>query len=324
MKTIKIDFIGFWEGFDKEHNMFTSVLEKKYKIEISNTPDYIFCSMFGDPYEYCNYDAVRIFYSGENYSPDFNIFDYAMGFDFITYEDRYFRYPISMNNGSMPAAEKKHLDIADDIISSKPYFCNYIYGNSHAQKERTEIFELLSTYKRVESKGTYLNNDKNNEVISSWEDKIAFQSKCKFSIAFESVSQRGFVTEKLIHAFAAKTVPIYFGDPLIGQQFNEKAFINCRNYKNFNEVLEYIKYLDENDEEYLKVLREPVWDIGTYNKEHEKLESFIYNIFDQPLEAAYRRPLKFRPYKHDQNLKKFNKLSKNRLLFKIVNKFFLK
>ena len=87
----RIYFVGFWDGWDMENNMVCSVLKKHYDIVLdANNPDYVFCSVFGVPYQYCSYDGVRIFCSGENYSPDFNVVDYAIGYDNLTYGDRFF------------------------------------------------------------------------------------------------------------------------------------------------------------------------------------------------------------------------------------------
>ena len=47
MKKIKIDFVDFW-NLDKNNNEITNILKEKYKVEISNEPDYIFCSVFGN------------------------------------------------------------------------------------------------------------------------------------------------------------------------------------------------------------------------------------------------------------------------------------
>ena len=73
MKELKLKFIGFWSDFDAYDNFFTHVLEKKYKVVISEQPDYVISSVFSKPYEECNYDCVRIHINGENYTPDFNI-----------------------------------------------------------------------------------------------------------------------------------------------------------------------------------------------------------------------------------------------------------
>ena len=91
MKTIKINFCGFWGSFNKEKNLFTKILSKHFNIEISETPDFVICSNRGKPFEYMKYDCVRLMVMGENLSPDFTVFDYCIGFDYLTFGDRYFR-----------------------------------------------------------------------------------------------------------------------------------------------------------------------------------------------------------------------------------------
>ncbi|WP_229032252.1 hypothetical protein [Bacteroides nordii] len=47
MKTIKVKFVDFWENFDPQHNFIANIISKKYRIELSDTPDYLFFSVFG-------------------------------------------------------------------------------------------------------------------------------------------------------------------------------------------------------------------------------------------------------------------------------------
>ena len=54
--------------------------------------DYIFHSCMGK--DVLKYDGIRIFATGECVTPDFNICDYAMGFDHIQFGDRYCRLPL--------------------------------------------------------------------------------------------------------------------------------------------------------------------------------------------------------------------------------------
>lgn len=44
--TIKIDFKYFWETFNKEDNFFTNVLRRNYNVVISDSPEYLFYSVF--------------------------------------------------------------------------------------------------------------------------------------------------------------------------------------------------------------------------------------------------------------------------------------
>ena len=70
-----------------------------------------------------------------------------------------------------------------------------------------------------------------NNVGSPVADKYAFESEYKFSIAFENASYSGYTSEKILEAFAAGTVPIYWGDPDIAKVYNSKAFINLNEGK---------------------------------------------------------------------------------------------
>ena len=58
---IRIRFVDFWDDFVPEKSLFYQLLSKKYEIELSETPDYLFCSVFGD--EHLHYDCVKIFYT---------------------------------------------------------------------------------------------------------------------------------------------------------------------------------------------------------------------------------------------------------------------
>jgi hypothetical protein len=313
MKAIKIKFVGFWPGFVAERHPLYRILARHYRVELVDPPDYVFFSTFGRGfYEFAHYDGVRIFYSGENYSPDFNVADYAIGFDHIAYEDRYLRYPLYLFYDQIGEAATKHVGIGPEVLAEKTVFCNFIYGNSHAQGERPAFFHRLSGYRPVSSAGTFLNNQ-DGFVADSQEKKLAFQRKCKFTIAFESTSLNGFVTEKIMHAFAARTVPIYFGDPLIDREMNPKAFVNCRDFPSFDAVVDRVREIDRDDALFLRMLAEPMFREPDHPAAMERrLERFLLGIFEQPLEKAFRRPRKFLPRQHEENLRLFAELQCSR------------
>ena len=101
----------------------------------------------------------------------------------------------------------------------------------------------------------------------------------------------GYCTEKFAQAAQSNCVPIYWGDPTIAQQFNPKSFINAHDYESFNDLTDAIRQIDQDENLYLSMLKEP-WFIN--GKEPEDLKSasitnFLTNIFKQPHETAYRR-----------------------------------
>lgn len=46
MKHLKINFADFWPDFDYKEWLLYRVLSSMYEIEISDQPDYLFCSSF--------------------------------------------------------------------------------------------------------------------------------------------------------------------------------------------------------------------------------------------------------------------------------------
>jgi hypothetical protein len=67
-----------------------------------------------------------------------------------------------------------------------------------------------------------------------WERKRQFLSPYKFTIAFENYVYPGYQTEKLYDAMRCNTLPIYCGDPNIGDIFNTKSFVNAGDFINLN------------------------------------------------------------------------------------------
>lgn len=280
-RRIKVRFVDFYQGFDMVTNDFINILSRKYDVELSDQPEYLFYSCFGD--DHLLYDCIRIFYTGECITPDFNECDYAIGFDRIVFSDRYIRVPLyRMFQYKAEYAElKSPEEFLADELRGKEGFCSFVYSNCFAAEERVEFFHLLSKYKTISSGGRYLNN-----VGRPVGDKRSFQSKCKFSIAFENTSYPGYSTEKLVEAFVAKTIPIYFGDPDIGKDFNNAAFVNCHQYRSFDEVVERVKEIDNDDMLFLSIINEA----PLVESDESDLASFLFHIFDQDHVAAQRRP----------------------------------
>lgn len=324
MKTVKINFVGYYDNFDYHGYLPFKVLKKHYNVQVVDDPDYVFCNIF-DNYSYCNFNGIRIYGGNEYYSPDFNIFDYAITYDNIQFGDRHLTFPFVLNTNGLDLLSNRETILDKNVMNEKSKFCNYIYGHM-GNKERLDIYQVISKYKVVDSAGKYLNNmggvtpgDRNSVTGLSNSPKIEFQRDYKFTIAFENLSHPGYITEKLYHAFMARTIPIYYGDPLVGLTFNKKAFINCHDFNSFEEVLDKVKEVDENDSLYLDMINQPIFNNSSYLQEkNEELEKFILNIFEQNYERAFRRAKIYRPKMHEQNLIKLDNILRKKKPFKIL------
>ncbi len=284
MKKIKIKFVDWWDTFNPENNLMYKILKNNYDVQISDDPDYLFCSVYSK--EFMQYDCVKILYSAENFAPDFNLYDYAIGFEKLIYQDRYLYFPNYLMNlkyqKDLERAKKKHLQ----TILQKKDFCSMVVSSGERSQTRIKFFEELCKYKRVDSGGKYLNNIgcKPGEGVI---DKYQFQTKYKFAMAFENSKHPGYCTEKLVEAFAAGAVPIYWGDPDVAQIFNTKAMIVLESAVDFEKVIERIKEVDNDDMLYRQMLKEPALNnIDVWERWSNKLEFFLKQIIEQPLSQA--------------------------------------
>ncbi len=264
-----------------------SFVDNQYDFEMTQDrdADYVFHSCGG--LDVLKYSGVRIFITGENVTPNFSISDYAMAFEKLNFSDRYTWLPLIKLYREAYAALTVPRPPAGEILSQKTDFCAYVMSNTtDSDDARTQIFDLLSKYKLVNSGGRWRNN-----VGGRVPDKLAFQSKHKFVIAFENCSHPGYLTEKFADAAASNAVPIYWGDPDIGNLFNAKAFVNCHDFQTLEEAVERVKKIDQDDDLYRKMLSEPWFpnDIEPECLRDETFAAFLSNIFDQNLEAAFRR-----------------------------------
>lgn len=313
MKKIKINFCGFWNSFKKENNLFIRILSKHFNVEISENPDFVICSNRGKPFEYIQYNCPRIMFMGENMSPDFTVFDYVIGFDFIEFGDRYFRLPFGFYFDNAKPWIPKTLteDEAYKILQEKKYFANFIYGHESSKRMRENIFEKLSTYKEVVSPGSFMNNvsnTKGKKKRCSWQEKNEYLKYSKFTIAGDSIEYPGFVTEKIVQPFQQHSIPIYWGSPKINEDFNTESFIWCKGIDDLDRMLEEVKYLDLHDDAYVHMLTQcPLKDHRFLEKRYEELEKFLVSIFMQDSEKSYRRVKYFAAEQHEEHLRAYGK-----------------
>ncbi|RDU73094.1 alpha-1,3-fucosyltransferase [Helicobacter aurati] len=311
MQEIRLKILDWWEKPTIENfetNYFVRLLRKKYKVIYSDNPDYILYSILGN--EHLQYDCVRIFHTQENIAPDFNIADYALCFDYIDFLDRYMRLPhfaLDYYHEDLRLSMKRH-EISREEIESKQKFCSFLVSSPYGSNIRDEFFEALCRYKKVDSGGRWKNNIGGpiDSVYSHcnvpFNDfprlKRKFISQYKFHLCFENSSNPGYITEKLWSAFAAKTIPIYWGDSSLSMHspyfsdtpqtngqgeyiVNPKAYINLHDFSSFQEAIERIIEVDNDPSLFASVLQEKVflqdYDIIAYYE--NKILRFFDSIF---------------------------------------------
>lgn len=204
-------------------------LSDLYTFEESTEPDFIIFGPYGNDIPPKG-DYTRIGYFCENLVPDFSVCEWAFGVP-AEQELRNPKYKRIQWHGLNPNSLIKTDIDAEAIYASKTKFCNFLYGNPVPYRE--EFFRQLSKYKKVDAPGKRMNNMAgiNSQYQGdTWSIKRQFLSTYKFTIAFENYIYPGYQTEKLYDAMLAQSIPIYCGDPNIGEIFNTESFLNVPEY----------------------------------------------------------------------------------------------
>lgn len=273
---IKIKFVDFWEGFI-ENNFLYNTLKKYFPIVISSNPDFIIYSVYGN--SHLNYNCTKIFYTAENVSADYKFCDYSIGFEYSE-NPRHLRYPLFLFYGDINSLIKKTI-FTKEVFNTKTNFCSFVVSNELA-KERIDFFRLLCSLKKVDSAGRVLNNMKDGWRIPDG-DKYNFLKSYRFNIAFENSSSKGYTTEKIFEPLMVNSIPIYWGDPLVNQDFNEKSFVNIKKLDEVSTYIDKIMHLENDIDSYLEILNTPCLtnNVVPYHLKEDRLYEFFNRIFYQ-------------------------------------------
>lgn len=240
---------------------------------------------------------LAIFYAGECIAPDMNVFDYAFVFDRdLSLGDRIVRHPtlVFFSESIFEGLSTARTDMSATLREKKG-FCNFLYSNPKAHPHRDWLFRTLSGYKPVDGLGPHLNTVGNrpSRGDADWRRKaVELKHPYKFSIASENASYRGYVTEKLLSSYQAKTVPIYWGDPDVAKEFNPAAFINA-NGMDAETLVDAVRRIDESDELWINMVSQPLLaqeQASGAAKAAEQYSASTTRIFQQEISTAKRIP----------------------------------
>ncbi|MCQ2761101.1 fucosyltransferase [Helicobacter pylori] len=285
---LKIAVANWWgdeeiKEFKKSALYF--ILSQRYKITLHQNPnepsDLVFGSPIGSARKILSYqNTKRVFYTGENEVPNFNLFDYAIGFDELDFNNRYLRMPLyydrlhhkaeSVNDTTSPYKlqpdslytlkkpthhfKEKHPNLCavvnDESDPLKRGFASFVASNPNAPI-RNAFYDALNSIEPVTGGGAV-----KNTLGYNVKNKSEFLSQYKFNLCFENSQGYGYVTEKIIDAYFSHTIPIYWGSPSVAKDFNPKSFVNVHDFKNFDEAIDYVRYLHTHPNAYLDMLYE--------------------------------------------------------------------
>jgi hypothetical protein len=280
-KQIKICFSDFWGLFNYEDNFIIKMLKNRYDVIVDNVnPDFVIYSTYGSRFlKYHN--AIKILFISENVRPNYWECDFSLSFDYSSNNGKNLRYPLYVMYGFIPQLLEKKCP--DTILANKPNFCNMVVSNSNC-KVRNNFFKLLNKKKNVDSGGKYLNN-----IGGPVNDKLNFIKSYRFSLAFENSSYPGYTTEKIFEPMKVNSIPIYWGNELIGKEFNVNSFINVHSYTSLNDAANAVLELEHDKIKLSQMLMEP-WFIDNKLTDYfsqERFCEFFDTIFNSKKSLNY-------------------------------------
>jgi hypothetical protein len=176
------------------------------------------------------------------------------------------------------------------ILAGKSRFCAFVVSNPLCRKRNT-FFRKLSRYKPVDSGGKVLNTLGHRVA-----DKRAFLANYKFTIAFENESHPGYTTEKIVEPMLVDSIPIYWGDPCVGRDFDTRSFLSVHDQgpltsRSLDDLVERVVAVDRDPALHAALLGRP-WlrdnRVPACASSAAILEQFT-TIFETPVEPVARR-----------------------------------
>jgi len=153
-------------------------------------------------------------------------------------------------------------------ISRKSKFLTYT--QMHCVDERETAFNTIvehiskvSPKSIIEANGQcYGGLDKNKGMVKLkggyWDtNNKADLNEFRFTLSMENKISHGYISEKIVNAFASHTVPIYWGTEEVFNVFNKDAFIYY-DTKNPQPALDQIAELEMNDKKYYEMMSKPI------------------------------------------------------------------
>jgi hypothetical protein len=265
MNRLRIGFSDFWNGFDPKDNFIRDALEQLIPTEVvKRSPDLLIYSVFGSANH--RFVGPKLLVNGEPFSDGHGNPDFSIGFHESTDPSR-LRLPVWAWKPSSDLRIPSSLRHPDEGHK----FCAFIYSNPGCGT-RNSFYSAVNRRKPVDSLGSVFGSPTVQSSLSArfagtWQSsKIEVLTDYRFTIAFENVQKPGYSTEKIADAFLSGSIPIYWGDPFVEEDFNGKAFVNSSSFRRFEDLIDYVLWLESNPAQRLEIRQQIPMNEEQYNR----------------------------------------------------------
>lgn len=258
---------------------FIDILSRKYRVTVltegNEEPDVLIYSWMGMQHLHWR-RCIRIYYTMEMDFPDFNMCDYAIGLADAGMPDRFIHFPLYVFYNYLLKKYETSKPLLTDREALTRDFCSIVLKNNAFRDPICfDLFYRLDAYKPVASGGPW-----NNTVGGPVPDKLDFIKNYKFNLAIENTCVDGYVTEKIMEAFVAGTVPVYWGSSQVKKEFGEGGYIDISDFETLDRAVDYIKKVDSDDALYLDILRRGPQIPCSYDEWCDRLLDFLVRAIE--------------------------------------------
>ncbi len=281
-------------------NTILKIAYPKAEIDWNNldVPDVVIRSHFTNDETHNTYTCPYITWSGESRSVQFKSeslpicqidtmivssdttpksFHIPYIYNYLTQRNLYLDYKVD-NHHNWHASD---FNVSPELLKpnrchgQRPYFCAYLASNRVYEREYMFYLLLKRTsdrmchalgqcsynvskligypqiYDHVQSYALQREYRQNHEIFKHY----------RFALVMENININGYVTEKIMTAFKAGAIPIYWGggDNYIETLFNPKAMINISKFTSFEECADFVVALDQDPIRRRQMQSEPIF-----------------------------------------------------------------
>jgi alpha(1,3/1,4) fucosyltransferase len=294
---LKLAFADMWSNFDPQHNAIAAMLNFVIKggVEVT-TPEDCDTLIFG-PTKFGKsnlryLDKFRIHYTGENTRPQqaqahFYISHDLDACNYGNITSTNYRLPVWWwninwtNMAGLDWCRNTSCSVLPSMIDRpneyslvpKTKFCATVFRSRGKYRYQT-LDAFARRYKPIDAFGA----SNTQPIVPTATTKLRTIAHYKFCMCYENSSYPGYVTEKLLHAKVAGTVPIYWGSRTFAMDFNPRCCVFFNG--DYDKLIADVRKLDEDDAAYAQMQSEPLF----LTKPHIDMGGWIfYDIFRRRL-----------------------------------------
>lgn len=154
-------------------------------------------------------------------------------------------------------------------------FCAFLYSQCE-WPHRQYFFDMLNELEPVDALGACAGASTRKDFRklasrqSNWylDDAVKQFQRYRFVVAFENSIAPGYVTEKIVNAFLAGAIPIYWGNSTsVATLFNPRSFIDCGSFRMLRECADFVVEVHQSPTLYASMRQEPpILDMVVFNE----------------------------------------------------------